>query len=72
MAAPGPELAVEMLSPGRNGRDIISLKIPAFQFCRKRAFPMGDTGYEAICGKYSRGIKAGNMLRAALLFQVPV
>lgn len=45
MASLGPGLAVEMLSPGRNSRDIISLKIPALQFCRKRAFPMGDTGW---------------------------
>lgn len=68
----GPGLAIEMLSPGRNIHDIISLKIPVLHFCRKITFPMGVTGCEAVCGKYSQGIKAGNVLRAALLFLVSV
>lgn len=71
-AVPGPGLAIETLSPGRNVCDIISLKIRALQFCRKITFPMGDTECEAVCGKYSQGIKAGNVLRTALLFQVLV
>lgn len=68
----GPGLAIEMLSPGCNIHDIISLKIPVLHFCRKITFPMGVTGCEAVCGKYSQGIKAGNVLRAALLFLVSV
>lgn len=49
-----------------------SLRIPALQLGGEITFPLGHTGCEAGSGKYSRGRKAGNVLTAALLFQVSV
>lgn len=72
MSTLGPGAAIKTLSHEPNVHDIISLKMPALQFCKKITFPVRDTGCEAVCGKYSQGIKAGNVLRAALLFQVSV